>query len=111
MLLARTRLCPRCLEQLVRCSSVFLAWHRQIAALFASGCLNPKSVLAALVLRLLDISVSQYMMLPLNELTCVFICSFTSFCSLTLLLELAIILLNSATPGNASSGLGKTFGT
>ena len=38
------------------------------------------------------------MMPPLNRLTCVFVCSFTSSCSLIFLPELAIILLNSRAP-------------
>lgn len=86
----------------------------QIASIVsASRYLNPKFVLAVRELRQVDVFPSQYTMLPLNQLTHVFMCSFTSFGSLTLWHKLAIILLHYTTLGlgNSSSCLGKTFMT
>ena len=80
LLLARARLCHRCLEQLLFGNLICA----ESIIVSASQCLNPKSVLAVRELRLVDVSPSQYTMLPLNQLTCLFMCSFISFRSLTL---------------------------
>jgi len=85
----------------------------QIAALYdfvsASRCLNPKSVLAAPVLRLVDVSPSQYM-ICLSTNWPMFSCDPSQVSAAWLCyLNWPLILLNSTSPGNASSGLRKTW--
>jgi len=86
----------------------------QIAALYdfvsASRCLNPKSVLAAPVLRLVDVSPSQYM-ICLSTNWPMFSCGPSQVSAAWLCyLNWPLILLNSTSPGNASSGLRTTLG-